>query len=70
MNIRNLSASARVTEARTKEHVSRVKAYFSELTLLLEREIGKVAQLEKTAQAAARGEQARIRKGEAAEKNE
>jgi hypothetical protein len=53
LNVRNLSASADVTEAPTKEHLSRVKAYFSELALLLEREIGKVSQLEKKTKAAA-----------------
>lgn len=58
LNIRNLSATASVTQPETREHLSRVKASLAELSLLLERELDKVARLEKAVQSRLRKEPA------------
>jgi 2C-methyl-D-erythritol 2,4-cyclodiphosphate synthase len=50
LNIRNLSSTVSITQPATREHLSRVKASLAELSLLLERELDKVARLEKAAQ--------------------
>lgn len=48
LNIQNLPTAASMTQPESKEHLSRVKAYLSELVLLLDREVGRVTQLQKT----------------------